>query len=228
MTRKTARSLAAVAFAAAVLAGCGTQAATSGSASTSKEATPKDSGSEPTHSMADGSSMSDAEMAQMDSADSETANAPGQVTHRGDGPSAAAGMICSREIAEAVQRTFRLPAPAEATDRWSDQTYTCTYRLPTSTFTLSVKDLDQAAPGRAHFDSVAASLPGAERIRGLENLGFPAVQTPPSTGQVLFLKDDKTLQVDAGEVATRDLPPDYSRTDTAYSIASAVIACWTE
>ena len=187
--------------------------------------------------MSDGSTMTDAQMKQMKKSgdthehgdgDADNESAPGSVTQRHHGPSQPAGMICSLEVAQAVQRTFALPSTPKATDHWADHTYTCDYRLPTSTLRLSVKDLDEATAGRAFFDALHRRLPGAHPIRGLQNLGFPALETPGSTGDVVFLKDHKTLWVDARRVAAKDLPPGFSRTGAAYGVAAAVIACWTE
>jgi hypothetical protein len=186
--------------------------------------------------MADGSVMKDSEMEGMESghgerehgSEAEDASAPGAVDERTQGPSGPAAMICSMEIAEAVQRTFALPSVPEASDEWADRTYTCTYRLPDGELRLSVKDLDEKRPGLAYFSAVERRLPGAERIRGLQNLGFPALQTGPAAGRVAFLKDDKTLVVDASGVAAGDLPPGFSRTGAAYGVAASVIACWTE
>jgi hypothetical protein len=45
---------------------------------------------------------------------------------------------------------------------------------------------------------------------------------------VVFLKDHKTLWVDATRVAASDLPEGTNRQDAAYGVAAAVIACWTE
>jgi hypothetical protein len=233
MPSSTTRVLALVCASLVLLAGCGTQANSAGQSAKSGSS----SGSGGTHTMSDGSTMSDAQMKKMkksgdahehgdDDADNESA--PGSVTHRHNGPSQPAGMICSLEVAQAVQRTFALPSTPKATDHWAGHTYTCDYGLPTSTLRLSVKDLDEATTGRAFFDSLARRLPGARPIRGLQNLGFPALETPGSTGDVVFLKDHKTLRVDAHRVAAKDLPPGFSRTGAAYGVAAAVIACWTE
>lgn len=195
-----------------------------------------------THTMPDGTVMDDADMAAMtsDSATSvkpphpgsddepEAQPAPGRVTHRDAGPSDAAAMICSLEIAEAVRSAFALPEVPQARDAWVDRTYRCTYRLPHSSLTLRVKDLDRAAPGRAWFDRLSGRLDGATPIKGLQALGFPAVETPGPVGSVAFLKDHKTLWVDASRVSVRDLPAGFSRTGTAYNVASHVIACWME
>ncbi len=91
---------------------------------------------------------------------------------------------------------------------------------------LSVEDLDQAAPGRAAFDRLRSRLGGGRRITGVASFGFPAFET--NGGNVVFLKDHKTLWVDASGVPRAALPPGISRVGAAYGVASAVIACWTE
>ena len=231
-TRTLVPPLASALAAVLLLGGCGS--ASSSSSSSSADAS---TSAEPSHTMADGSRMSDSEMAGMEDGATheaaghshegdETTSAPGAVTHR-DQASPAAAMVCSREIAGAVQRQFALPELPVATDAWSDQTYTCTYRLPKGELTLSVKDLDRAGPGRAYFDALARRL-DATPIKGLQNLGFPAVEVGGKAASVAFLKDHKTLWADASKVAASDLTGGFDRMGAAYGVASAVIACWTE
>lgn len=164
-----------------------------------------------THVMAGGGVMSDSEMAAM----STSAN-----------PSAAASMICDAEVAQSVQRTFALPTAPLGRHTWVDQTFRCQYQLPHSTLRLSVKDLDAEPQGGAHFVTLRHKSPGASPIRGLQNFGLPAFETP--NGSVAFLKDHRTLLVNAEGVATRDLPPGFTRAAVAYSIAASVVACWSE
>jgi hypothetical protein len=237
MTSTAMRRLLALGAAGVLLAGCGSQAAPASSQPGSSSSSGSASASGKTHTMSDGTTMTDAEMKKMrDSGeshehgkgDAESASAPGSVTHRGAGPSQPAGMICSLEVAQAVQRTFALPSTPRATDTWADPAYTCVYQLPTSTLRLSVQDLHETKAGRTFFDALGHRIPGARPIKGLQNLGFPALETPGSTGEVAFLKDGKTLLVDASRVVAKDLPPGFSRTAAAYGVAAAVIACWTE
>jgi hypothetical protein len=160
------------------------------------------------HTMADGSSMTDAAM------------------HAAPRPSAAARMICSDETRDAVMRTFALSdAPGAVTD-WSDQLYSCTYRLPAGELRLSVQDATNAGTGRAYYDGLRVRLPGATDIGGLQSFGFPALETP--NGNVVFLKDGKTLRVDASGLPATALPSGFTAQEAAYGVAAAVIACWTE
>lgn len=232
MTRTSRRRaqtglLATLVAGALLLSGCGQQETATGAGGSGAA----DRGTSGSHKMADGSTMSAAEMAKTDSHghdDAESASAPGSVTHReGAGaPSAAAAMICSKEIADSVRSTFELRTAPSAVDGWSAQRYTCTYRLPGGRLRLSVQDLDQPGPGRAWFDALSNRL-GARTIRGVASLGFPAAETPVR-GNVLFLKDDKTLLVDATAVGRSDLPKGLNRTEAAYGVAASVIACWSE
>ena len=73
---------------------------------------------------------------------------------------------------------------------------------------------------------VAPTLPRPRTIHGLADLGFPAFET--AHGDAVFIKDHKTLWVDASRLADSDLPRGRSREDVAYGVAAAVIACWTE
>ncbi len=217
---------------AAVLAACGQQGAApagSSGAGTSTKKDAQDTQDADSHEMTDGSSMSDAEMAQMGSDQGdEVAPAPGSVTHRtgANAPSAAAGMICSREVADSVRATFELRTVPTAIDGWADRTYTCTYRLPGGKLRLAVKDLDEAVPGKAWFTGLSGRL-GARPIRGVQSLGLPSAETPVS-GEVLFLKDDKTLLVDASGIGRSTLPKGLSRSEAAYGVAASVVACWSE
>jgi hypothetical protein len=167
------------------------------------------------HVMSDGSTMSAEQMAGMDAA--------------GTAPSDTASMICSDDdIADAVRRKLDLTSTPVGQHTWSptSRLFTCTYSVAGGDVRLSVKDLDTAGPGRAYFDALRSRLPGARTISGLENFGFPAFETP--RGDVVFIKDHKTLHVDASRLGASDLPSGLSRTDAAYGVAAAVIACWTE
>ncbi len=173
--------------------------------------------------MADGSVMTDAQMKAMNGSSSMA----GMSHHsRRSAPSKSAAMICSKETRAAVVRTFGLKTTPASLHSWGGQTFRCSYQLPGGDLNLSVKDLAAAKPGRAYFDALRSRLPGARPIVGMENFGFPAFETPG--GNVGFIKDHKTLWVDASRIPVRDLPAGFSRTEVAYGVAAAVIACWSE
>jgi hypothetical protein len=163
--------------------------------------------------MSDGTTMSDD---QMDGMDMPAATPP----------SAPARMICSDEIRDAVQHAFQLASPPVATHRWSDRVYTCTYRISGETLALSVKDSPDVGSGRAYYQALRARITGETPIHGVESFGFPSFET--ANGTVVFLKDGKTLRVDATRLSRAAMPAGFSRVDAAYGVAAAVIGCWTE
>jgi hypothetical protein len=142
------------------------------------------------------------------------------------GPSSTARMICGAEIRSTVRRTFALGSPPPSTHTWADHLFGCTYALPQGPLHMSVKDGSDERTGRAYFDRLRTRLTGATTLHGVEALGFPSFETP--AGDVVFLKDGKTLHVDAGSLSRSGLPSGFTRADAAYAVAAAVIACWTE
>jgi hypothetical protein len=144
------------------------------------------------------------------------------------GPSKAAAMICSDEIRSVLQRTFDLARRPTPTRSWSadNLTLACTYRLPGGTLRMTVQDAPDQRTGRPYFQRLRGGLSGVTPIRGVQALGFPAFET--RSGSVVFLKDGKTLRVDASRLDRSGLPAGFTRAETAYGVAAAVIACWTE
>ena len=218
-TSRTGSLLGVAAAAVLLLGGCGT------TQDTRHATTPQGM-----HRMSDGTVMKDSEMKPSQGAASDSnSSSDAHLSHVGvDGrPSQTASMVCGEEIQAAVVRTFALHSTPAHSSTWSDHLFRCAYRLPgNGTLLLSVKDLDSEPAGRAYFDHLRATLPAPQRIKGIAAFGFPALQT--RHGDVVFIKDHKTLWVDASRVPTTDLPPGFTRTGVAYGVASAVIACWTE
>jgi hypothetical protein len=203
----------------AILAGCGS----SGTSSATSSGASQPSG---TMTMSDGSVMSDSQMKAMKSPSPTGMDM--SADNKKVGPSSVAKLICGDEIAGTVKSTFGLKARPTGSGTWvaSTREYTCRYPLAHSVLTLSVKDLDGNAQGRPYFDRLEKKIPGAHPIKGLEDLGFPAFEN--NRGQVGFLKDGKTLLIDATDVSASDIPKASSRTVVAYGVGAAVIACWKE
>jgi hypothetical protein len=144
------------------------------------------------------------------------------------GPSSSATMICSEEIAKSVQKTFGLASRPVGAHHWSpgDRLYSCSYPVGGGHLVLSVQDATGVMAGKAHFAMMRRTLSGAAPLTGMEALGFPALST--GAGDVLFLKDGKTLRVDPSRVPAGALPSGISREDAAYGVAAGVVACWKE
>lgn len=145
-----------------------------------------------------------------------------------EGPSDPASMICGREIGDAVKRTFAMTRQPTSKHTWaaSDRVYSCSWAVPRGTLEMSVQDSVELKAGRAYFDKLRGSVAGARTINGMESFGFPAFSTV--RGDTVFLKDGKTLRVDASSLPQAALPPGFSRSEVSYGVAAAVIACWSE
>lgn len=80
----------------------------------------------------------------------------------------------------------------------------------------------------AHFQSERISSTDAAPIKGVYSLGLPAYET--KAGIVSFVKDGKTLEVDASGLGGERLGVENSKTrsEVAYAVATSVLACWTQ
>ena len=192
-------------------------------------ATPAASAS-PTNSAATAPNATDATPAPLPSTSEPSIPAPAATSSMSmpipptEGPSATAQMICSPEIRDAITTMLQLPAAPDSSSTYIKQLYTCTYHLSDGPLVLSVQDTTGVPAAQTYFDSLRRTLPGSQTLTGLASLGLPAFQTPGGT--VVFLKDDKTLKVDATALPPTVGPNHQPRTDIAYQVATDVIACW--
>ena len=198
----------AVVAASLLLAGCGS------TAGDQEAGSPDSAPSAGFHVMPDGSVMSDEEMAGM--GDSEPVSAQ---------PSSAARMVCDGEIGANVEKLLGLDSEPKRNASWEEPTYTCTYSLDAGPLVLSVYDATAATAGRDHFETLRTTFDDTEDLTGMYGLGFPAFET--NDGTVVFIKDNKTLEVDATELPDGLGPDgDLSQTEAAYAVAASVLACW--
>lgn len=151
---------------------------------------------------------------------------PASVAPAGEGPSAAALMVCGKETQGNLASMLALKSAPHAATSWADRLFTCTYDLAEGPLVLSVKESADPAAARKYFDGLRAALAKTAPITGLANLGFPAYQT--KDGTVVFLKDNMTLHVNATDLAAAVGPHKVTRTALAYQISTTVLACWTE
>ena len=146
------------------------------------------------------------------------------MTPAATGPSASARMICSAEIRTDVATLLALRHPPPAASTWAGHRYTCTYRLPAGRLVLSVQESPDLPAARRYFTGLRRHLGATQPLPGISGLGLPAYQ---ADGTAVFLKDDKTLHVDATALPPQLGPTGDSRTDLAYTLATDVLACWT-
>lgn len=141
-------------------------------------------------------------------------------------PSEAAGMICAGQVSGAITSMLDLEAEVEPTSTWNAPMYTCAYDIDGAPLILSVHDTTDLAAGEAHFAELQGSVEGARDIEGLLALGMPSFTT--DAGIVAFLRDGKTLTVDATRLPDELAGGTMTRDEVAYAVASAVLVCWVE
>ena len=146
------------------------------------------------------------------------------VTSAPTGPSASARMVCSQEIRRDVVTALTLKVPPRSTTSWTNHLYTCTYHLAGGPLVFSVKESGNVPTARRYSTELRQRLAPTQPLQGAVSLGLPAYET--SNGKVVFLKDDKTLQVDATAMPSQIGPHGESRTTFAYQMATDVLGCW--
>ncbi len=212
--------LIAIAAAAVLLAGCA-----SATAPAQESAVP-----EASHTMPDGSVMSGAEheahgAGSGDSAEASTDHSAHSSAADGSGPSPAAEMICGGQVETALASLLRLEGAPEPSSAWDAPMYTCTYDVDGAPLVLSVHDTADPAVGEQHFAALQHEL-AADEIEGMLGLGLPSFST--GDGVVAFLRDGKTLLVDATALPEGLADGAMTRDGAAYAAASAVLVCWVE
>jgi len=160
---------------------------------------------------------------------STSAPPPATSTAAGDGsgptaPSDAAQMVCGEEIRGAVQTLLALPAPPQTAHTWDGTRYTCTYHLADGPLVLSVTQTGSPAAARAAFSALQRRTSAATPLRGLDSLGLPAFESV--SGITAFVKDDKTLEVDASRLPAEVGGQQRPRGDLSYTVATDVLGCW--
>lgn len=139
-------------------------------------------------------------------------------------PSSSARMICGSETRHNVATLLALPAPPTASTTWVDHVYTCTYHLAQGPLVLSVHEAGSVPAARSYFDALRDHLGTTHALRGAAGLGLPAFET--AAGNVVFLKDDKTLQVDGTQLPRNVERSQRTPTDLAYTLATDILGCW--
>ncbi|MBS2536155.1 hypothetical protein KGQ20_25660 [Catenulispora sp. NF23] len=141
------------------------------------------------------------------------------------GPSASALMVCGTEIKTAVETILTASPAPTTTATWADHLYTCTYHLPTGTLVLSVKESPDTPSANTYLTTLQHQLGTTTPLTGSEGLGNPGFQN--ASGNVVVLKDDKTLHVDATGLPAASGPSRLSRADVAYEVTTDILGCWT-
>ncbi len=151
-----------------------------------------------------------------------TATPPAAKAAAAKAPSEAAKMVCADE-AKATVKTIT-GAAAVPEEGWDGTAYSCRYPLAKGDFIMTVTEAADSTGAQAFARDLAASVQAAP-IEGLANLGLPGYRS--TDGQVVFAKDNMTLQVDATGLSGPVGPENISPADFAYQMATTILGCWT-
>lgn len=136
-------------------------------------------------------------------------------------PSAAAKMICSDETGSDIAAVLHLPTKPSGTASWHAPHYMCTYSLPMGTLVLSVHEAASASSAATYVAGLR------QQLHATIAPGLTAQSYRTADGQVIVLKDNDVLHVDATGLPAEFGTQHEKRTDFAYEIASDILGCWT-
>ncbi|MEO7752075.1 MAG: hypothetical protein ABIS35_01540 [Terracoccus sp.] len=140
-------------------------------------------------------------------------------------PSAKTKMVCGDETMDNVKGLAGVDTVPTKTS-WKDGLFTCTYDLAEGQLIITVKQSADADAAKAHFDGIRKGVDEARDLTGLESLGVPSYRT--TDGLAVFVKDEMTLTVDPTRLAATVGPEKTERSSFAYTVATTILACWTE
>jgi hypothetical protein len=138
----------------------------------------------------------------------------------GTRPTQSATMVCSEEarndIAAGLGEQATVTKPT-----WVDHVYRCTYRYPTGSFTMSVKELPSIDETVDYFDAQKAKHP-VSQLLDLGQEGFVATDATS-----VVRKDNKVLVVDVAKLPAQFGRPPQTRAGASAAIATLILGCWT-
>jgi hypothetical protein len=138
------------------------------------------------------------------------------------GPTATQAMVCGDEITGKVTQVLRLPGAPVTSSTYAAGLFSCHYTLPMGPMLLSVQRSPSKAAAMAYLTARRAAVGATQNLLGLGERAFAT-----TTGVVLVIKDNETLEVDTTGLPVVFGPLQQKRTDLAYEIASDVLGCWT-
>ena len=132
-------------------------------------------------------------------------------------------MICQPEAqTDLYQEATGIKTVEVTKPTWNNHVYSCTYVYPGgASFTLSVKELENADQTTAYFNMLGQQLGrGQSQI-----IGQGAFVT--KDGSVVVRKDFKVLTVDISKLPAQFGVPSDTRANDALNIANVIMGCWT-
>lgn len=130
-------------------------------------------------------------------------------------------MVCAREAQRDIAGVLGIKPTAVTKPTWVDHLYSCTYRYPSGSFTVSVKQLEDRPTTIAYYDQMGTALSRAPDKIPMGNDAFLA-----PNGSMVVRKDNNVLEVDASEMPARFSKLKLTPSDVASSVAMTILGCW--
>jgi hypothetical protein len=130
-------------------------------------------------------------------------------------------MVCAREAQHDIAGVLAIKPIAVTTPTWTDHLYSCTYRYPSGSFTVSVKQLTDRPSTVNYFTELGTTL---NRLPDNVPMGDGAFLAP--NGSMVVRKDNNVLDVDPSKLPARFTKLQLSPADVASSVAMTILGCW--
>jgi len=135
-------------------------------------------------------------------------------------PSKISKMVCAADAQREIATALGVKADV-AQPTWVGHLYSCRYRYPDGTFTLSVKELSSWPQTYAYFHTLGSQLGDTSTIPGLGQGAFST-----KDGSVVVRKDWKILLVDISGLPPQFGQPPDTPAEVAGAVASVILGCW--
>ena len=135
-------------------------------------------------------------------------------------PATATAMICRTEAITEIDSAVGVKATVSH-PAWSDHVYSCTYKYPSGSMRLSVKELPDLPQTGAYYLQLGARMGDKGAI---QNLGQGAFHT--TNGSVVVRKDSKVLLVEVTGLPAQFGQPPTTSGNVALTVADVILACW--
>jgi hypothetical protein len=137
-----------------------------------------------------------------------------------EAPATATTMICQTEAAQKIDSAVGVEATVSIST-WSGHVYSCTYRYPSGSMQLSVKELSNLTQTDAYYHQLGVRMGDTGAV---PNLGQGAFHT--TNGSIVVRKDSKVLLVDVTGLPAQFGQPPTTSGNVALTVADVILACW--
>ena len=135
-------------------------------------------------------------------------------------PTTATAMICRTEAVQEIDAVVGVKATVSS-PAWSDHVYSCTYKYPSGSMQLSVKELPDLAQTDAYYHQLGVRRGDTGTV---PYVGQGAFHT--TNGSVVVRKDSKVLLVNVTGLPAQFGEPPTTSGNVALTVAEVILTGW--